>query len=241
MPEQLLQTITNPLTNPLTIKTNNPILAENPQNNSEVMQQLLQKIDYINNITKKTYESSVLAQERSKRTTMQLVNDLTIKIFDPNKDYGGIYITGKVILIIVIGIPLILFSIIIRLIIIIFYVILFLLIFIPLLIIGIALYILILVLIKVYTYGKKFSDALIQVLNSIIPPPLKAWNSFAGGINSMARGLRKIGIRMPRAPTVRNPNAYKIKKGALSIYDIIGLVTKPMKESANRRFEKALN
>lgn len=250
----LTKTITNTLTKTITNSTSNSTSNSTPNkscdtenentpflNVNQVMQQLnalTQKTDSIINLTKNTYDTSTLTQERSKRTTMQLVDDLATKLFDPNKEYGTLYITGKIILSLVLGLPLTIFNVLMTLITIIFYVILFLMIFIPLLLIGIAFFILIFVLIKVYTLGKKASDVFIQVLNSIIPPPLKGWNGFANGINSV---VRKFGVKKKIVPTVRNPNSYKIKKGVSSIYDIIGLVTKPMKESANRNFEKALD
>ncbi len=110
--------------------------------------------------------------------------------------------------------------------------------FIPLMCIGLVFMILILVMINIWMSSKSFLDALIQVINPIIPVPLIVWNIIAAVFNAIGAIARKFGGRLPRMPTVRNPNAYKIRKGVPSIYAIIDFIVKPLKAAAWKQIEK---
>jgi hypothetical protein len=160
--------------------------------------------------------------------------------FDTERSYGGLYYTGHILLGIFVWLPVTIFGIVTTLLWFLFLVMLFLLIFIPLMIIGIVFMILILVMIKIWFFGKTFMDALIKTINPIIPVPLFIWNIIANTFNGIGKVLRSIGVRMPRLPVVRNPNSYKIKKGVMSIYDIIDLVLRPLKKQALRKIEDNL-
>lgn len=174
-----------------------------------------------------------------KKSVTQNVSEMVFKYFDTNREYGGLYFTGWILLGICVWLPWSLINLFIIIIGILFQVFLFLLIFIPLFMIGLAFAVLIMVLIKIWTLGKTFLEALIPAINAVLPVPITVWNLIAGIFNGIGRIARKFGARFPRMPTA-NSN-YKIKHQLPSIFAIIDLVTTPLQDAAWKGVEEALN
>jgi hypothetical protein len=209
----------------------NPIQNMTPQVSSIQMEQLelLNKIiDKVGNI-----DNSV------KKTTTQSVSEMVFKYFDTSHEYSGLFFIGWFILGICVWLPMQLFNLFLSIIKILFYLIVFLLIFIPLFMIGLAFAVLIMVLIKIWTLGKTFIEALIPAINAVLPIPITVWNIIAGFFNAISNFANKFGGRLPRMPTA-NSN-YKLNNNLPSIFDIISLVTIPLQNAAWAGVEEALN
>jgi len=220
--------------------TQNPITTlSNSQTPPVKMDEILQKLNAVNNKLNTVEQITDTVKNRT-NTLSQWINDLVFTYFDTEKSYGGLYFTGHILLGIFVWLPVTMFGIVTTLLWFLFLAILFLLIFIPLMLIGIVFMILILVMIKIWFFGKTFMDALIKTINPIIPVPLFIWNIIAKTINGIGKALKTIGVRMKKLPVVGNPNSYKIKKGVMSIYDIVDLVFKPLKKQALRKIEENL-
>ncbi len=188
---------------------------------------ILEKVNYIDN--------------RVHKTIYQRASDIVTHYFDPSNEQLGLRFLGWILM----GLWYYLFNqffhILFILLKFLFYLIIFLLLFVPLMCIGLVFMILILVMINVWMSSKSFLDALIQVLNPIIPIPLIVWNIIAAVFNAIGALARKFGGRLPRMPTVRNPTAYKIRKGMPSIYAIIDFIVKPLKAQAWKQVEKHID
>jgi hypothetical protein len=195
-----------------------------PTQINESLTQILEKVNYIDN--------------RVHKSISQRSNDIVTKYFDPTSESIGLQIVGWLLM----GIWYYLFHqffhILYVLLKFLFYLFIFLLLFVPLMCIGLVFMILILVMINVWMSSKSFIDALIQIINPLIPVPLVVWNIIAAVFNAIGALARKFGGRLPRMPTVRNPNAYKIRKGMPSIYAIIDFIVKPLKAQAWKQVEK---
>jgi hypothetical protein len=188
----------------------------------------------VNDISDKVNASD----KRANKSIIERSTDLVTKYFDPNKNQLVYRILGWGIMGIWYYLFNLFFYLLYRFIVFLFYLIIFLLLFIPLMCIGIVFMILILVMINIWMSSKSFLDALIQVINPIIPVPLIVWNIIAAVFNAIGAIARKFGGRLPRMPTVRNPNAYKIRKGVPSIYAIIDFIVRPLEKALWRYGEK---
>ncbi len=210
----------------------NPLQTTTPQVSAVQMEQLeglLNKIDIkVNNIN-----SSV------NKTVTQYVSEMVFKYFDTNHEHSGLFFTGWFLLGICVWLPLTLIKILLSIIKFLFFFFIFLLIFIPLFMIGLAFAVLIMVLIKVWTLGKSFIEALIPAINAILPIPITVWNIIARFFNAISSFARKFGGRLPRMP-VANSN-YKLKHNLPSIFAIISLITTPLQNAAWAGVEEALN
>jgi hypothetical protein len=205
--------------------------------NQDALLRHIELYDKINEILEKVK----YVDKRVEKSIYETSSDIVTNYFDPNENNAGLRIFGWVL----IGMWYYLFRKFFKFLFIIlkflFYLFIFLLLFIPLMFIGLLFIIIILVFITIWMSSKSFLDALIQVINPMIPVPLTIWNLIAAIFNGIGSIARRFGGRFPRMPTVRNPNAYKIRKGVPSIYAIIDFVTKPLKEAAWKQMVKTLD
>jgi hypothetical protein len=198
-----------------------------PNDLHKKLTEILEKVNYIDN--------------RVHKTNYQKSSDLVTKYFDSNSDSIGLQIIGWLLMGIWYYFFKQFFHFLFILLKFLFYLFIFLLIFVPLMCIGLVFLILILVMINIWMSSKSFIDALIQVINPLIPVPLVIWNIIAAVFNAIGALARKFGGRLPKMPTVRNPNRYKIKKGMPSIYAIIDYIVKPLKAKAWKEVENHID
>jgi hypothetical protein len=210
----------------------NPLQTTAPQVSAVQMEQIEGLLNKIQVTVNKV-------DENTKKTVTQYVSDMVFKYFDTNHEHSGLFFIGWIILGICIWLPMKLFNLFLSVIKFLFLFFIFLLIFIPLILIGLAFAVLIMVLIKIWTLGKTFIEALIPAINAILPVPINIWNLIAGIFNGIGKIARKFGARFPRMPTA-NSN-YRIKHHLPSIFAIIDLVTTPLQNAAWKGVEEALN
>jgi hypothetical protein len=210
----------------------NPMQNMTPQVSNIQMEQLQGLLDKIKG-TVDNIDNSV------KKTVTQSVSEMVFKYFDTSHEYSGLFLIGWFILGICVWLPIQLFNLFLSIIKYLFFFIIFLLIFVPLFMIGLAFAVLIMVLIKIWTLGKTFIEALIPAINSVLPIPITVWNIIANFFNAISRLANKFGGRLPRMPTVNRK--YKLKHKLPSIFDIIKLVTTPLQDAAWAGVEEALN
>lgn len=200
---------------------------------------LMDTLNEIKEQLNKSNKTINIVNDNTPKSTTQISKELVEKYFNTDHQYGGVYFIGIIITFIFYWVPVTLFHLFVKIFIIMFKIFIFLLIFVPIILIGIVFMILIFVMIKVWTLGKTFLEALIPAVNSVIPVPIAMWNVIASIFNAIGSLARKFGGRLPRMPTIKS--SYRIKHKIASIFEIIDLVLYPLKELAFRTAEKGLN